>query len=115
LFRSKDDGQTWQYQERLTEANQHPAHWLRLDNGDILLTYGNRVDGERGFGFKISKDEGETWSEGALVIDDLMGDCGYPSSIQRPDGKIVTAYYASGVAAHRRYHMGTVIWNLPNY
>ena len=115
LIRSDDDGKTWRYDQALTESNQHPAHLLRLNNGHLLLTYGNRISGQFGVAVKISQDEGKTWGEEFLVIDDLTsGDSGYPASVQLPDGKIMTAYYSVGVASHQRYHMGTVIWNLPS-
>lgn len=115
LIRSDDDGKTWRYDQALTESNQHPAHLLRLNNGHLLLTYGNRISGQFGVAIKISQDEGKTWSDEFLVIDDLTtGDSGYPASVQLPDGKIMTAYYSRGVASHQRYHMGTVIWNLPS-
>lgn len=39
---------------------------------------------------------------------------GYPSSVQRADGKIVTAYYAKSVENHERYHMGVAIWEAPS-
>lgn len=115
LFRSDDDGQTWQFDSPLTEPSQHPAHLLRLDTGHLLLTYGNRIAGQFGVAAKISQDEGKTWNEEFLIIDDLTStDSGYPASVQLPDGKIMTAYYSVGVAPHQRYHMGTVIWNLPS-
>jgi hypothetical protein len=47
-----------------------------------------------------------------LLISDIIGDCGYPSSVKISDDKILTAYYAKEVKSHTRYHMGVVIWNL---
>lgn len=114
LFRSNDDGKTWKYESQLTEPRQHPAHLVRLHNGDLLLTYGNRIPGEYGVAAKISEDEGETWNEEFLIIDDLnSGDSGYPASTQLPNGQVLTVYYSVNVAPHQRYHMGTVLWNLP--
>ena len=114
LFRSNDDGKTWRYDTQLTEPGQHPAHLVRLHNDNLLLTYGNRIEGEYGVAAKISQDEGKTWDEEFLIIDDLeSGDSGYPTSVQLSNGKILTAYYSAGVAPHQRYHMGSVIWNLP--
>ena len=114
LFSSNDDGKSWKIDGQLTEESQHPGHLLSLNNGDLLLTYGNRKAGQYGVAVKTSKDNGKTWGEEFLVIDDLTsGDSGYPASLQLPDGKIMTAYYSVGVASHQRYHMGTVVWKLP--
>lgn len=114
LFRSEDDGKSWKYDSQLTQDSQHPGHLLRLNNGSLLLTYGNRIKGQFGVAVKFSTDQGKTWSEPSLIVDDLTsGDSGYPSSVQLPDGKIMTAYYSVGAPAHHRYHMGTVIWDLP--
>lgn len=114
LFISEDDGASWQYLRQLTEESQHPGHITALSNGDLLLTYGNRIPGEYGVAVKLSKDQGKTWSDEYLVIDDLKSrDCGYPSSVELPDGSIMTAYYSNGNTVHDRYHMGTVIWKKP--
>lgn len=111
LFGSTDDGKTWDMIGPLTESNQHPGHILRLKNGDLLLTYGNRKKNENGVAIKVSKDNGLTWGAGQLLINDLAsGDCGYPASSQLDDGTIITVYYANGTAAHQRYHMGTLNW-----
>jgi hypothetical protein len=36
-----------------------------------------------------------------------------PSSVQRADDKIVTAYYSKSAENHDRYHMGVVVWEPP--
>ncbi|NHE58888.1 sialidase family protein [Cyclobacterium plantarum] len=114
LFTSEDDGASWQYLRQLTEESQHPGHITSLKNGELLLTYGNRIPGEYGVAVKFSSDQGKTWSNEFLVVDDLKSrDCGYPSSVQLPDGSIMTAYYSNGNSVHDRYHMGTVIWKKP--
>lgn len=113
LFRSDDDGATWQGPQRVTARNEINAHLLRLKDGRLLLTYGNRVKDQFGVLAKLSSDEGATWSEPLRLAHTLNTDCGYPSSVQRADGKIVTAYYAKGVMNHDRYHMGVAIWEAP--
>jgi hypothetical protein len=113
LFRSDDDGATWQGPQRVTERNQINAHLLRLKDGRILLSYGSRMKDQFGVLAKLSSDDGATWSDPLRLAHSLAGDCGYPSSVQRADGKIVTAYYAKGVVNHERYHMGVAIWDAP--
>lgn len=114
LFASKDEGVTWTLERQLTDEQQHPGHITSLANGDLLLTYGNRKEGEFGVAAKFSKDKGETWSKEFILIDDLLSrDCGYPSSVQLEDGNILTAFYADGNDSHQRYHMGTIVWKTP--
>jgi hypothetical protein len=103
LYRSKDDGKTWKFQEDVTGPSQHPGHLARLQDGRLLLTYGNRADHR--IDVRFSKDDGETWSD-ALALTDFGGDGGYPASVQRKDGKIVTAYYSS----QPHYAMRVLIW-----
>ena len=113
LFRSNDDGQSWQFDQQLTDARQHPAHLLQLDDGRLLLSYGNRKPGQFGVAAKISEDGGSSWGDEFLLINDLPhGDVGYPASVQLPGGKILTAYYAVQAPSHQRYHMGVVLWEL---
>ena len=112
LFRSRDDGLTWRDEGPLTLPRQHPAHLLRLADGRILLVYGMRNQGLYGIGARLSPDDGATWGPPRLLVDlDDATDGGYPSSVQMPDGTIVTAYYANRVACHRRYHMGVLRWS----
>ena len=113
LFRSDDDGATWQGPQRVTERNEINAHLARLKDDRVLLTYGNRVKGQFGVLAKCSADGGRTWSAPVRLAHSLAGDCGYPSSVQRPDGRIVTAYYSAAVENHERYHMGVAIWETP--
>ena len=113
LYRSKDDGASWKFERKLTGPGEHPGHLLRLADGRILLTYGDRTHikfgGVRGIEVLLSSDEGQTWSEPLRLPANVGGfDLGYPASVQRADGKIVTAYYSSNGG----YHMGVVVWDL---
>lgn len=111
LFRSRDNGKTWKKEDQITNSRQHPGHLLKLDNGSLLLTYGNRVKGQHGVAVKISDDKGHTWSDEMILFQqEIPADIGYPSSVQLEDGSIVTAYYASQEKNHTRYHMGSVVW-----
>ncbi|HDY87592.1 MAG TPA: exo-alpha-sialidase [bacterium] len=130
LSHSEDDGKTWRKGEQITEAGQHPAHILRLKDGRLLLTYGDRHSERLGIGYRFSSDDGKTWGEPMWIVKHLdSGDLGYPSSVQRADGKIVTAFYASLLSEGQKYkwdekatryedfetlpddyYMGVVIW-----
>jgi len=116
LYFSDDDGATWKHrpvdsdtQGRIAGDNQFPAHLLRLSSGMIVLTYGNRTKNS-GVDARFSHDAGRTWSDRYRVLN-CAGDLGYPVSVQRADGQVVTAYYASSIAGHQGYHMGIVIWD----
>jgi hypothetical protein len=92
---SKDQGHKWTAPVQVTGDNEHPADLIRLKNGDILLTYGER---NAPFGVEaiLSHDGGKTWDSSTkvkLASDSSNRDCGYPSSVQLPNGKIVTLYY----------------------
>ncbi len=113
LFRSDDDGATWQGPQRVTERNEINGDLMRLKDGRILLSYGTRVKEQTGVLARLSSDEGQTWSEPLRLASTLNSDCGYPSSVQRADGRIVTAYYSKSSTNHERYHMGVAIWEAP--
>jgi len=113
LYRSDDDGATWQGPQGVTENNEINGQLVRLQDRRLLLSYGNRIRDQFGVLAKFSRDEGRTWSAPVRLARSLESDGGYPSSLQRPDGAIVTAYYAKRVENHERYHMGVAIWTPP--
>jgi len=113
LFASDDDGATWTDRGPVTKADEHPAHLLRLRDGRILLSYGNRNAGQTGVEALLSADEGSTWSAPLRLIELPKVDLGYPGSVQLPDGKVLTAYYARQGPGCDNYHMGVVIWSVP--
>jgi hypothetical protein len=113
LFASDDDGLTWTGPNRVTGRNEINGHVARLNGGQLVLTYGNRVKDQYGVLAKVSSDEGRTWSAPIRLARTLGTDCGYPSTVQRTDGRIVTAYYARESAICDHYHMGVVIWDAP--
>ena len=109
LYTSDDDAKTWTHRQKLTGQNQEPGHFARLKDGRLLLSYGNRLK-PKGIDVRFSDDEGADWSE-PLRVADFQKDGGYPSSLQLPDGRVLTVYYASQVEGHDRYHMGVVVWD----
>jgi hypothetical protein len=113
LFRSDDNGDTWTNTGAVTGPNEINGHLARLADGRLLLSYGNRVAGKYGVLARISHDEGRSWGEPIRLATAMDRDCGYPSSVERPDGRIVTAWYARSAPGHSRYHMGVTIWQPP--
>jgi hypothetical protein len=121
---SHDQGRTWSAPKQITSRSEHPGDLLMLADGRVLLTFGVR---HKPFGVQamLSKDNGESWDSKrrfVLALDGDHGDIGYPISVQRGDGRIVTAYYIvygpydpfgiKGVAPKSAYTKA-VIWELP--
>ncbi len=114
---SYDGGRTWSNAVEITRYKEHPADLLQLKNGDILLTYGER---NKPFGVHavLSHDRGKTWDEksGVVLADDAAStDCGYPSSVQLRNGKIVTIYYQVDDAqtAPSSTRARAIVWEIP--
>ena len=93
--RSDDGGTTWSEPVRITEPREHPGDVIKLADGRLLLTYGRRTTPCGVFGL-VSHDEGRSWDQNnrLFLVADIGRDLGYPSSIQRDDGTIVTVYYS---------------------
>jgi hypothetical protein len=103
--RSSDGGYTWSTPVQVTNTRQHPADLVHLANGDILMTYGNRMPPYRIEG-RVSRTGGQSWLDclltfsgplyGANVTGERPTDLGYPSSVvRRGSGTAqgVTMYY----------------------
>jgi hypothetical protein len=83
---------------------------IRLKDGRIALTYGYRLE-PYGIRAQISADSGRTWTQPIILRDDgVEWDLGYPRTVQRTDGKIVTAYYFNDKTQKERYIAAT-IWD----
>ena len=111
-YRSLDDGAHWTRENvpapDLGEGN--PPSMIRLKDGRVCLTYGYRA---RPYGMRarLSDDGGRTWADEIILRDDGGGrDLGYPRTVQRPDGKIVTIYYFHDQPKGDRYIAAT-IWS----
>ena len=109
-FRSFDDGVTWTDEGLVAGYHLHPPHLLRLADGRILLTYGNRR--EAAIEVRWSKDNGHTWNKPATLFTTSRGDMGYPSTTQLPNGQLVTVFYAQSSPLRDGYHMGAIGWKL---
>ena len=94
---SDDGGRTWSSAQP-TPMRGLPPHMLRLQDGRLLCVYGCRW---APFGIRacLSNDDGASWDiDNELILRDDFpnGDLGYPTSVQRADGSICTAYYGQG-------------------
>lgn len=111
-WRSEDGGKTWASAGRPAPdtGGGNPPSMIRLRDGRIALTYGYRAE-PFGIRARLSRDEGKSWGEElALRSDGGCGDLGYPRSVQRRDGKIVTVYYFNDAPKSERY-IAASIWD----
>lgn len=111
LFASDDEGETWRCLGRPAEdigANSNPANLIRLPDGRLALIYGYRKP-TYGMHGRLSSDDGATWSEPIVLRDDGGNwDLGYPQSVLRPDGTIVSVYYYNEDPDQERYIAATL-------
>jgi hypothetical protein len=111
LFESQDNGASFHALGRpVTYAGSggNPPTLLRLQDGRVCLVYGYRA-APFGIRARLSEDGGRSWGEEIHLRDDGgCADLGYPRSIQRPDGVIVTTYYFNDQADTERYIAATL-------
>lgn len=88
---SRDDGKTWSV-PRAIGVWGLPSHLLKLRDGRLLMTYGYRR-APMGNLARVSEDRGRTWAEPIVISDDGNGDLGYPSTVEMPDGELLTLWY----------------------
>ena len=108
---SSDEGRTWTQPEQLNLWGL-PAHVLQLTDGRIVATYGYRRI-PCGVRYCVARP-GLSWSvadEYALRSDGhSLGDLGYPSSVELPNGDVFTVYYITeqfGIHPGLTYIAGT--------
>jgi hypothetical protein len=66
---------------------------LRLRDGRIIVIFARR-EYPAGIAAILSEDDGQTWSDAAIIRDDASGeDLGYPVVTELDDGRLFTAYY----------------------
>ena len=110
-FLSPDSGHSWYMLARPAIDNGgNPATLTRLRDGRLAMAYGWRK-APFGIRSKISADEGQTWSsELILRADGRHWDLGYPRTVQRTDGQLVTVYYCNDHTQPERY-LAATIWD----
>lgn len=115
LWRSDDLGQHWQHVSSVTgNIGGNPPAAVLLPDGRLCVTYGHRHK-PTGIRARISADEGRTWLPEVVIRDDgFDGDLGYPRSIVRPDGKVLTVYYYNGPRGEDRA-IEVTLWTPPSF
>lgn len=111
-YLSRDNGRSWELSSTpVPDAGRgNPASLTRLQDGRLALAYGYRAE-PYGLRARLSADGGKTWgSEIVLRTDGGNWDLGYPRTVQRSDGKLVTVYYYNESADGERY-IGATIWD----
>jgi hypothetical protein len=109
-----DNGKNWTLFNKPVESTGgslgNPPSMIKLKDGRLVITYGYR-SAPFGVRAKISADQGKTWGPEIVLRDDAgCWDLGYPRTVQRADGKIVTIYYYNDRQDGERYIAAT-IWD----
>ncbi len=99
LYASEDDGASWAWLARPVAFRSgghsgNPPTLTRLHDGRLLMTYGDRDGPPFRMCARLSADDGATWGAEIVLRDDGGSpDLGYPRTVERSDGAIVTVYY----------------------
>lgn len=109
-YRSLDNGRSWKIDSTpapdVGEGN--PPSMIHMADGRVCLTYGHRAP-PFGIRARVSLDRGHNWQDEIHLRDDGGGrDVGYPRTVQRPDGKLVTVYYFHDSPKGDRYIAATI-------
>lgn len=110
-------GETWRFLSKVadthargSEHNGNPPSLVKLADGRLCAVYGYRAP-VFGMMAKISENDGKTWGGEIVLRDDARTwDFGYPRSVVRPDGKVVSIYYYT-TQEDREQHIAATIWD----
>jgi predicted neuraminidase len=114
---SADQGHTWKALGNVATdvAAGSPPGLVKLRDGRLIVTYARRGE-PFGMRARISVDNGRTWSYPIILRSDGGSwDIGYPVSVQRSDGKIVTIYYYWDEKTGPERYIAATIWDPDNY
>lgn len=114
LYETRDNGSSWKMLvHKLADTGSgsgNPPSLLKLRDGRLCLTYGFR-SAPFAIHARFSSDGGRTWSAPrAIRSGGAAWDLGYVRSAERPDGKVVTAYYFNDQPHTERFIEAT-IWD----
>ena len=109
---SNDNARTWTSTGSLADTGEYggnPPMLIKLRDGRICLTYGYRAQ-PYSMRARLSRD-GEHWGDIITIRGGApTWEIGYPRSVQRPDGKVVTVYYYNDGLHNERFIEAT-IWD----
>ena len=95
---SEDEGRTWSaWRTTGMSSMSSPGHLLQLQDGRLLCTHAQRAHPGSIY-LTVSRDDGRTWDNErrAVLTSELQTtDCGYPTTVQLADGRLVTAWYGN--------------------
>lgn len=114
IAESADGGVTFSNKRALLPAAiSTPPHLMQMTDGTLVLSYGYRSEP---FNIRaiVSKDNGESWSnEIELTSGGVDWDFGYPATIERGNGELLTVYYQKLSADKKNTSLKEVIWTIP--
>jgi hypothetical protein len=107
-----DDGANWKFLNRPAVSTGgsvgNPPSMIKLKDGRLAITYGYR-SAPYGMRARISTDNGLSWGDEIMLRDDGgCWDLGYPRTVQRADGQVVTIYYFNESRDTERYIAATI-------
>ena len=108
------DGVTFSNKRALLPAAiKTPPHLMQMTDGTLVLSYGYR-SAPYNIRAIVSKDNGESWSnEIELTSGGVDWDFGYPATIERGNGELLTVYYQKLSADKKNTALKEVIWTIP--
>ena len=100
----------------LSDLGGSPPHLMQHSSGRIICSFGYR-EAPCGIRVSFSDDQGETWSEPYVLEDGCpCWDMGYPATVEREDGSLLTIYYEATYASGKPEESSIVqrIWRMPD-